>query len=166
MVAMLKATSSITSVVANSRFRRPTSVAKYQPKRTSSPRPAKNVRAGLIFLSCRAKSRHLLLFQSFSFQNIGDRRFLHLDLHVVSHFNDHGGFLHVGDQPVNAGVRHNSIAGFYTRNQTLLLLLPFFLRTNQNKIHNDDDEKPEGQEIEKTGSAARSWSRRGRLCLS
>src|SRR6266480_3677589 len=103
MVAMLNATSNMTSVVASTRFRRPTSVAKYHANKTSRPRPAKNVRPGLISLSCRAKSRHLLLFQLFRLQNSGDRRFFHLDLHVIGH---------VRDQPVNPRVRHHPVACF------------------------------------------------------
>ena len=48
MVAILNATSNTISALASARLRGPRSVAKYQPKRISKPKPAKNVNPGLI----------------------------------------------------------------------------------------------------------------------
>src|SRR6266480_1659893 len=112
IVTTLNTTSNAVSVNASSRFRRPWSVAKYQPKRTSTTSPMKNVSAGVISLSFRAESRNLLLFHcSRFFQHRGDGRFFHLDLHIVGNFNDYRGLLHVGNETVNAGVGHYAVAG-------------------------------------------------------
>src|SRR6266705_6330904 len=90
MVATLNETSNSIRVKARRRFRAPWSVAKYHPKRTSRTSPIKNVSAGVISLSCRAKSRHLLLFCRLGLQHVRDRRFVHLDLHIIGHLHDHG----------------------------------------------------------------------------
>src|SRR5438477_3020651 len=102
IVAMLKATSSTISVIASRRFRRPRSVAKYQPKRTSRPRPRKNVSAGVILPNLSTFSR---------LDHVRNRRFFHLDLHVVGHLHNDSGLFHVRDQAVNAAVCHDAVAG-------------------------------------------------------
>src|SRR5207244_8248231 len=127
MVAMLSATNATTSVSAIRRLRSPMSVAKYQPKRISRPRPTKNVRIGLMFLSCRAKSRHLSLLRRFWPEHVCDGGFFHFDLHVIGHFHHHRGLLHVDDQPVDAGIRHDAIARFQARDQCFLFSLSLFL---------------------------------------
>src|SRR5436190_8268455 len=100
IVTTLNTTSKTVSVNASNRFRRPWSVAKYQPKRTSITSPMKNVSAGLISIAeCQspiADYQHLQSFEcvplrvsrrqpSTLFQHGSDRRFLHLDLHVIGH---------------------------------------------------------------------------------
>ena len=41
---------------------------------------------------------------------------------------------------MNAGVGHDPVAGFQARDQILLLLLPFFLRPDHHKVHDDENE--------------------------
>jgi hypothetical protein len=52
----------------------------------------------------------------------------HLDLYIVGYLHKHRVLFYVRNQTVNTGVGHDAIAGFQTRDQILLLLLPFFLR--------------------------------------
>src|SRR6202011_562932 len=166
MVAMLNATSSMTSVVASNRFRNPTTVAKYQANKTSKPRPAKNVRPGLMTNSSKRKAERKFQHVSasaFSFQNIRDRRFLHLDFYVIGDFHDHGGLLDVGDQPVHGGVCHNPVACFQSGNQAFLFLMPLLLRPKQDEIHDDENEN---KRDEKPDAASGTGSRRAWLCLS
>src|SRR5882724_2688748 len=148
IVAMLNATSSTINVIASKRFRSPRSVAKYHPNKTSKPTPAKKVNPGLI-----STLRRL--------QHIRDRRFLHLDLHIIGHLQHHRRLLYIGDEAVNAGVGDNSIACLQTRNQFLLLLLPLLLRTQHYEVH---DDKNKNQRHEKPDPAPRACRRR--LCLS
>src|SRR5206468_2732815 len=97
------------------------------------------------------------------FQHRGDGRFFHLDLYVVSYFYDHRGLLHVGDKAVNAAVRYYAVACLYTRNQFLLLLLPFFLWSDHHEIHDDENEN---ERHEEANSASRTACRSGALRLS
>src|SRR5436190_16173010 len=98
----LKPTSSTTRIAAIVRFRRPRSVAKYQPNIISRPRPMKNLSAGLISYSSRVDSRHHSLFGRFCLHDIRYRRFFHFDLHIVGDLYDHGRLFHVRNQAVNA----------------------------------------------------------------
>src|SRR5947207_15939370 len=107
---MLKTTSKTVSVNASRRFRRPWSVAKYQPKRTSMTSPMKNVSAGVMAEGGMRKTETGKSFLSTFFQHCGDCRFFHLDLHVIGHFYDYGCVFYVGDEPVNAPVCHHAIA--------------------------------------------------------
>src|SRR5207244_6887150 len=102
MLIMLKTTSSTTRIAAIVRFRRPRSVAKYQPNIISRPRPMKNLSAGLIFCSCRADSRHHSLLGRFCLHDICYRRFFHFDLHVISDFYDYRRVFHIRNQTMNA----------------------------------------------------------------
>src|SRR6516162_6852845 len=167
---MLNATSNITSVVARIRFRTPTSVAKYQPNKTSRPRPAKNVSAGLIGESGNRKAERRIQHVSvsaFSFYDVRDLRFFQFDLYVIGNLQHYGCLFHVRDLPVNARIGHDAVAGLQAQGQALLFLLPFLLRPDQNEIHNNDDEEPERQEIENTASTARTGrSRRARQRLN
>src|SRR5262249_35121229 len=126
MVEKLNATSKIISTVASMRLRGPRSVAKYQPNRMSRPRPAKKVKTGLI--------------GSTFFQRCGHGRLLDFEFHVIRHFYEDGGFLHVGDEAVNAAVGDHAVTGFEIGNQRLLFLLPTHLRAQQDEIHDDEDE--------------------------
>ena len=96
------------------------------------------------------------------FQHSCDGRFFHLDLYVVRYFYDHRGFLHVRDKTVNAAVRYYAVTRLYTRNQFLLLLLPFFLRPDHYEIHDDENENERHEEAD---SAGRTACGSGALCL-
>ena len=64
---------------------------------------------------------------------------------------------------MNAAVRYYAIARLYTRNQFLLLLLPFLLRPDHHEIHDDKNENERHKEAD---AAGRTGCRSGALCLS
>ena len=66
-------------------------------------------------------------------KNRGDGRFFHLDFHVIGHFHDNGGLLHIGNESMYSGVGHDPIAGLQGGNELLLRLLSFHLRAEQNE---------------------------------
>src|SRR5690348_1049087 len=125
----LKITSTVTSAIASKRFRRPWSVAKYHPKRTSSPIPRKN-----------STREFILTFHRFRLRHRADGRLLHFQLHVVGHLHRHRCLLDVRNDSMNPSRGHDAVAGFESADEPLLLFLPPHLRAQKNKIHNDKNE--------------------------
>src|ERR1044072_3582839 len=124
---MLNPTAITTSARARTRFRVPKSVAKYHPKSASQTSSMKNIIPGVMPVSA-------LL------DHVGHCAFLHLDLHVVRHLYDHGGVLHVRNQPVDSGSGDDLISRLQRRDQLGRFFLAAHLRTDHYVIHDDDEE--------------------------
>src|SRR5437763_1576994 len=65
---------------------------------------------------------------------------------------------------MNAGIGHHSITDFQYSDQLLLLFLPLLLRSNHDKIHDDENENKRDEKG--ANAAAGHGSRRSRLSLS
>src|SRR5436190_16090577 len=155
----LKATRSTTRIAAIVRFRRPRSVAKYQPNIISRPRPIKNLSAGLIFCSYQADSRHRSLLGRFCLHDIRYRRFFHFDLHVICNLYDYRRIFHIRNQTMNARGSDDAISCFERGNETRLLFLAPHLRPQHDVIH-DDENEDEREDAEQSGADSggnRSW---------
>src|SRR5436305_3430714 len=129
----------------------------------SNNSPMKKVNAGLISIadcclliadcrSWRSSANQRLHYSNTPslrwFRDTRDGRLFHLDLHVIGNFYDHGGIFHIGNKTVNAGTGYDAIAGFERTDYFLLFFLPAPLRTNPNKIEDDQDKDERDEKIE------------------